>query len=98
MAEKKLNDTKFLYPTYPVNTNTVELIEKRKNFDTLPSFVQAGLFLYEKYVNTRRQEFLPRILAFNVIKIEGNNLFSRGDYDEAARKYEEVIPVVHYRH
>jgi len=98
MVEKKLNESKNPYHSYPLNTNTGEVVEKRKNFDKLPSFVQAGLFLYEKYVNTRRQEFLPRILAFNVIKTEGNNLFSKGDYNEAAIKFEEVILVTCYRH
>ena len=76
---------------YPTNIKAAQIAEKRKKFDQLPSFVQAGLFLYEKLNNVRKQEFLPKLFAFDVLKNDGNQLFSKGRFEEAARKYEEVI-------
>lgn len=72
------------------NIKVSQLAERRKKFDKLPSFVQAGLFLYEKFINVRKQEFFPKMLAFDMLRMEGNNLFSDCRYEEAARKYEEV--------
>ena len=76
-----------------MNTNTAKMIEKRKKFDKLPSFLQAGLFLYDKYNNVRGQEFVPQILAFDLIKNSGNNHFFKHQFDEAVRKYEEVFVI-----
>jgi hypothetical protein len=72
------------------NIKAAQLAEKRKRFDQLPSFLQAGLFLCEKYENVRRQDFVPRLLAFEMVKSHGNDLFAEKRYEEAARQYEEV--------
>ena len=66
------------------------MAEKRKKFDRLPSFLQAGLFLCEKYANVRKQDFVPKLLAFELVKNDGNELYAEARYEEAARKYEEV--------
>ncbi len=81
---------------YPTNIRAAQIAEKRKKFDKLPSFVQAGLFLYEKLNNVRRQDFFPRLVAFDILKNEGNSLFAEGRYEEAARKYEEALCIFRY--
>jgi hypothetical protein len=73
-----------------VNIKTVQLAKKRKSFDNLPIFLQAGLYLYSKFQNVRNQEFDPKIWVFEILKNDGNSLFSESQYQRAARKYEEV--------
>ena len=64
--------------------------QKRKFFDRQPIFIQAGLYLYAKYLNVRNQQFHPRLFVFEVLKEQGNSLFANCHYFDAARKYEEV--------
>ena len=73
-----------------------QVTEKRKQFDTLPVFFQAGLYNYDKYANTRNQRFHPKIYAFNILKRMGNELFALSYYDRALRKYEEALSLFRY--
>ena len=76
---------------YTKNIKAAQLAEKRKKFDQYPSFIQAGLFLFEKFENVRKQELFPRLLSFDILKNDGNLLFGENKYEEASQKYEEVI-------
>ncbi len=73
-----------------VNIKTAQLAQKRKQFDQLPIFLQAGLYLQPKFHNVRSQNFFPKQCVFEILKMEGNSKFQEGDYQKAARKYEEV--------
>jgi len=75
---------------YPQNLKASQIAEKRKKFDKLPSFIQAGLFLYDKLQNSRKQDFFPKMCAFEILRNDGNSLYKEEKFEEAARKYEEV--------
>ena len=75
---------------------TAQITEKRKEFDKLPVFLQAGLYNCDKFSNVRNQEFYPKIYAFNILKKQGNELFSQAHYEKALRKYEEALSIYKY--
>ena len=77
-----------------VSVKTHQLALDRKIFDTLPQFLQAGLYRYQQYEVVRQQEFYPRLFVFEVLKEEGNWLFSKSEYNKACHKYEEVCMYV----
>eukprot|EP01017_Pseudomicrothorax_dubius_P026919 TRINITY_DN3046_c0_g1_i10.p1 TRINITY_DN3046_c0_g1~~TRINITY_DN3046_c0_g1_i10.p1 ORF type:complete len:532 (-),score=111.04 TRINITY_DN3046_c0_g1_i10:174-1769(-) len=79
-----------------VSIKSSESAAKRKIFDSLPLFIKCGLFYYEKYANVRKQAFLPRYNTCEMLKAEGNRLFSQAIYEKATRTYEQALSIFRY--
>lgn len=77
-----------------VNIKSAQLDVKKRKFEKLPMFLKAGLYYSQKLENVRKQEFMLKLYAFEIVKNEANFEFNvNKNYDRACRKYEEVIDI-----
>ena len=53
-----------------VSIKSAELESKRKKFEKLPMFLKAGVYYSQKLENVRKQEFFPKLFAFELISCE----------------------------
>lgn len=63
---------------------------RAKKFEAQPVFIKAGLLLEKKYRSVRKQDFYQKIVAAELLKIQGTNAFNRQEFEKAARTYEQV--------
>jgi len=78
------------------NIRTAELAQRRKKFEAYPKFIKAGLYLYNKLENVRSQGFYPKMFAFEILKNEGTEEFTNGNYEDSVRRYEEALCIYRY--
>ena len=67
-----------------------ELDAKKKKFEKLPMFLKASVYYTAKQECVRKQDFYPKLFAFELLKKEANEEFLLQNYDRACRKFEEV--------
>lgn len=79
-----------------VSIKTSQLAEKKKFFESLPTFLQAGVYYTKKLSNVRTQRFEQRMIVHDILKFEGGKAFSAEDYNRACRKYEEALCIFRY--
>ena len=73
-----------------VSIKTGQMLSKRVKFEAAPLYVKAGLYYIQKFENVRKQKIMQRLVACEHIKQKGTRLFKEGQYEQAAREYEQV--------
>ncbi|KAL4426310.1 hypothetical protein ABPG74_006567 [Tetrahymena malaccensis] len=61
-----------------------------------PTFVQAGLWYYQKYSNVRAQNFYQIYFAAELLKTLGNNYYKQQRIELALEAYQEAICIFRY--
>jgi len=79
-----------------VNIKSAIVAEKRKNFESKPRFIQAGLYYWQKYQEVREKSIPERLQASRALKEEGTELFRQGDFEKGCFKYEEALTIFRY--
>jgi hypothetical protein len=74
-----------------VSIKSSQLESKRRKFEKLPMFLKAGVYYSQKLENVRKQDFFPKLFAFELIANEATQEYLNKNYDRACRKYEEVL-------
>jgi len=69
-----------------------EILQRRRKFEKLPSFLKAGLFYLEKFYYVRRQPFFQKYIACTLLKSEGGKFFRTDEMEQSLRSYEQVTP------
>lgn len=76
---------------------THQLESQRKKFELMPTFLKSGVYYTTKHEVVRQQEtFDIKMLVYELIRNEGNDLVAQGKYDRACHKYEEALGVWRY--
>lgn len=79
-----------------VSIKTNQLAQKKKFFESLPTFLQAGVYYTKKLSNIRKQRFHQKSFVYEIIKHEGGKAFKIEDFNRACRKYEEALCIWRY--
>ena len=66
-----------------VSIKTDQLAKKKRFFESLPTFLQAGVYYTKKLKNIRKQRFNQKLFAHNILKFEGGKAFSNNDWNRA---------------
>ena len=79
-----------------VSIKTNQLAQKKKFFESLPTFLQAGVYYTKKQLNVRKQRFHQKYFVYEILKHEGGKAFADKDFNRACRKYEEALCIWRY--
>ena len=79
-----------------VSIKTSQLAQKKKFFESLPTFLQAGVYYTKKLSNVRKQRFNQKLFVHEILKHEGGKAFADEDFNRACRKYEEALWIWRY--
>lgn len=79
-----------------VSIKTNQLAQKKKFFESLPTFLQAGVYYTKKQLNLRKQKYHLKLFVFEILKNEAKKAFSVEDFNRACRKYEEALCIWRY--
>lgn len=72
-----------------------EMESRRRKFEKLPAFLKAGVYYTTKLECTRKQDYYPRLFAYELLIKAANRDYYQGEVQSACRKYEEVsIPIL----
>jgi hypothetical protein len=66
-----------------VSIKTSQLAQKKKFFESLPTFLQAGVYYTKKLKNIRCQRFHQKMFAYEILKHEGGIAFKNEDFNRA---------------
>eukprot|EP01017_Pseudomicrothorax_dubius_P008695 TRINITY_DN1286_c0_g2_i4.p1 TRINITY_DN1286_c0_g2~~TRINITY_DN1286_c0_g2_i4.p1 ORF type:complete len:302 (+),score=67.01 TRINITY_DN1286_c0_g2_i4:155-1060(+) len=69
---------------------------RRRVFDSLPAFLQHGLFCHDRFINVKKQAFAQRMMVAELLKGEGNRVLSTLNVDLALRYYEQALSIFRY--
>ena len=67
-----------------------EMESRRRKFEKLPAFLKAGVYYTTKLECTRKQDYYPRLFAYELLMKTANREYYQGEVQSACRKYEEV--------
>ena len=73
-----------------------EMVSRRRMFERLPAFLQAGVYYTTKLEAIRQQSYYPRLFAYQLIMKSANTEFHCGNPGSACRKYEEAYSCWRY--
>lgn len=79
-----------------VSIKTDQLAQKKRFFESLPTFLQAGVYYTKKLKNVRNQRFHQKLFVHDLLKHEGGKAFANEDWNRACRKYEEALCIWRY--
>lgn len=79
-----------------VSIKSAQLDQKKRKFEKLPSFAKASVYYSNKLETVRKQDFFPKLFAFQLIRKEADQEFLNKNYDRACRKYEEGLSIFRY--
>jgi hypothetical protein len=79
-----------------VSIKTDQLSKKKRFFESLPTFLQAGVYYTKKLKNVRKQRFNQKMFIHDILKHEGGKAFADEDWNRSCRKYEEALCVWRY--
>lgn len=66
-----------------VSIKTDQMAKKKRFFDGLPTFLQAGVYYTKKQKNVRRQRFNQKLFVHDIVKHEGGKAFNSEDWNRA---------------
>lgn len=66
-----------------VSIKTNQLAQKKKFFEGLPTFLQAGVYYSKKQANVRKQRFEQKLFVHDILKHEGGKAFSSEDWNRS---------------
>ena len=66
-----------------VSIKTNQLAQKKRFFESLPTFLQAGVYYTKKLANVRKQRFEQRVFVHDLMKHEGGKAFTNEDWNRA---------------
>lgn len=59
-----------------VSIKTNQLAQKKKFFESLPTFLQAGVYYTKKLSNIRKQRFTQKMYVHDILKYEAGKAFA----------------------
>ena len=65
-------------------------VQKRKNFESQPAFIKAGLYYLLKFRSVRCQNFYQKFVVSELLATKARHDLSSGKHREAARNLEQV--------
>lgn len=93
-SENNMNFDELMKAAVSIKTN--QLAQKKKYFESLPTFLQAGVYYTKKLSNVRKQRFHQKMFVHDILKEQGGKAFVEEDFNRACRKYEEALCIWRY--